>query len=212
MLDQYGGLIRYTTRLVGHKSGRLQIWEPHDFALVFLDGRLIDTVWRDGGKWEVQLPVSESQTPVLDIVVEAMGRINFAQFMLDRKGITDRVTLNGMTLMAWEIRQYPLGENLVIGSGGMVALEPKSQDGPMQFFKGTFELAETGDTFIDLSAYRKGVVWINGHNLGRYWNRGPQQRLYCPAPFLKKGRNEIMIFDLLQTEAHPVRGTPTGRN
>ena len=76
-------------------------------------------------------------------------------------------------------------------------------------FKGTFELNETGDTYIDMSKYAKGVVWVNGHNLGRYWNRGPQQRLYCPAGFLKKGKNEILVFDLHQLQPGAIKGVHT---
>ena len=62
------------------------------------------------------------------------------------------------------------------------------------------------DTFLDMTNYKKGIVWVNGHNLGRYWEIGPQKRLYCPAPWLKSGTNEIVIFDLLQNEARPVGG------
>jgi beta-galactosidase len=50
---------------------------------------------------------------------------------------------------------------------------------------------------------------VNGHNLGRFWKIGPQTRLYCPAPFLKAGKNEIIVFDMLRTDAQPVRGEPT---
>lgn len=72
------------------------------------------------------------------------------------------------------------------------------------FFKGNFILDKTADTYFDLSGYSKGMVYINGRNLGRHWNVGPQQRLYCPAGWLKKGNNEIIVFDLLQTEAKPI--------
>jgi beta-galactosidase len=85
-LDQNQGLMLYRTKLVGHKSGKLKIWEPHDYALVFLNGKFVDTVYRDGGKWEVDLPKTDIKDPVLDILVEGMGHINFAQFMIDRKG------------------------------------------------------------------------------------------------------------------------------
>ena len=110
--DQNQGLMLYKTKLVGHKSGELTIWEPHDYALVFLNGKFIDTVYRDGGSWSVELPKTEVKNPVLEILVEGMGHINFAQFMIDRKGITDRVTLNGMTLdlssSAMSAPQHPL--------------------------------------------------------------------------------------------------------
>ncbi|HRX13237.1 MAG TPA: hypothetical protein P5210_16355, partial [Draconibacterium sp.] len=77
---------------------------------------------------------------------------------------------------------------------------------PGNFFKGEFELVNLGDTYIDMSKWEKGVVWVNGHNLGRYWNIGPQFQLYCPATFLKKGKNEIVVFDLHQLEANTVKG------
>jgi beta-galactosidase len=70
-------------------------------------------------------------------------------------------------------------------------------------------LNEVGDTYFDASNFRKGVVWINGHNLGRYWYIGPQQRLYCPASWLKKGSNEIIVFDLLQKDAATISGKRT---
>jgi beta-galactosidase GanA len=77
------------------------------------------------------------------------------------------------------------------------------------FFRGVFRLDKAADTFIDMTGYRKGVVWVNGHNLGRYWEIGPQKRLYCPASWLRVGENVVMVFDLLKTEASPVRGAAT---
>lgn len=199
--NQNQGLMLYRTKLIGHKSGKLKIWEPHDYALVFLDGKFIDTVYRDGGNWTVDLPKTDVKDPTLDILVEGMGHINFAQFMIDRKGITDRVTLNGMTLMNWEIYPLPMNPEFVTA----VSVPDRGMDDRRgMFFKGNFSLTETGDTYFDLSAYSKGMVYVNGHNLGRHWNVGPQQRLYCPAGWLKKVNNEIIVFDLLQTEAKPI--------
>lgn len=195
--NQNQGLIIYKTRLIGHKSGTLKIWEPHDYALVFLNGKFIDTIYRDGGKWEVSLPKTNVDTPELEIVVEAMGHINFAQFMIDRKGITDRVTLNGMTLMNWQTKLISMDENFIKTKRPNVKIEVDN-DKPCNFFEGSFELSETGDTYFDMSGYSKGILYVNGHNLERYWNIGPQQRLYCPAGFLKKGKNEILVFDLHQ--------------
>lgn len=197
--DQNQGLISYKTKLVGHKSGKLKIWEPHDYALVFLNGKFIDTIYRDGGKWETNLPKTDAPNPELEIVVEGMGHINFAQFMIDRKGITDRVTLNGMTLMDWKITPYSLDEKFIRDQ--QINLNKSvTNNNYCNFFKGSFELKETGDTYFNLSNYSKGIVYINGHNLGRYWNKGPQQKLYCPASWLKKGNNEIIVFDLLQSQ------------
>ncbi|MBK8611013.1 MAG: beta-galactosidase [Chitinophagaceae bacterium] len=201
--DQNQGLISYKTKLIGHKSGKLKIWEPHDYALVFLNGKFIDTVLRDGGKWEVMLPKTETPFPELEILVEGMGHINFAQFMIDRKGITDRVTLNGMTLMNWGVSLMPMDEHFIQAHQAAIKLKDPT-DQRCNFFTGNFNLTETGDTYFDLGNYFKGMLYINGHNLGRYWHIGPQQRLFCPASWLKKGLNEIIVFDFLQTEARPV--------
>ncbi|HWR34041.1 MAG TPA: beta-galactosidase family protein [Chitinophagaceae bacterium] len=196
--DQNQGLILYRTELTGHKGGKLTIWEPHDYALVFLNHKFVDTVFRDGGKWTIDLPKPDVivNDPVLEILVEGMGHINFAQYMIDRKGITDRVTLNGMTLMNWEIFSLPMDYEFVkqasSPSRGLV------NDKQGLFFKGTFNLDKMGDTYFDMSNYSKGFVYVNGHNLGRYWNIGPQQRLFCPASWLRKGQNEIIVFDLHQ--------------
>ena len=202
-IGQNQGLMLYRTTLVGHKSGKLKITEPHDYALVFLNNKFIDTVYRDGGNWTVDLPKTGVENPQLDILVEGMGHINFAQFMIDRKGITDRVTLNGMTLMNWEIFSLPMDARYVKQAA---TADRGMSDRPCRFFKGSFSLNETGDTYFDLSAYSKGMVYINGHNLGRYWNIGPQQRLYCPEEWLKKGENEIIVFDLLQMDAKSISG------
>ena len=77
------------------------------------------------------------------------------------------------------------------------------------FFKGNFTLDDLGDTYLDMSKYKSGFVVVNGHNLGRYWNIGPQQRLYCPASWLKKGKNEIIVFDFFALESKPVAGFTT---
>jgi beta-galactosidase len=203
--DQKSGFILYRTKLIGPKSGKLIITEPHDYALIFLDGKFIDTIYRDGGNWTIDLPATTAKEPVLDILVEGMGRINFAQYLIDRKGITDRVTLNGITLTNWQTFTMPMDEKFI------AALQPKTMDENKSelFFKGSFELNELGDTYLDMHNFKKGVVWVNGHNLGRYWNKGPQFRLYCPATWLLKGKNEVMIFDLHQQEVTTGYGAKT---
>ncbi len=205
-LGQESGFILYRTKLVGHKSGKLTITEPHDYALVFLNGKFIDSVYRDGGNWTVTLPKTDVKDPQLDILVEAMGHINFAQYMIDRKGITDRVTLNGMTLMDWQMYNLPMGDTF-IASLKKTGTTDVPHDGV--FFKGNFTLEATADTYLDVSNFKKGVVWVNGHNLGRLWNVGPQQRLYCPAEWLKKGTNEVVIFDLHLATETTVKGVKT---
>jgi len=203
--EAYGqnqGLMLYRTTLVGRKSGRLAISDLHDYALVFVDGRYIGALDRRLGENAIDVPATSNPSPVLDILVEGMGHINFGPQMIDRKGITDRVTLGSMTLMNWQVYPFPLNDDWVR------ALSPSpSGDRPGIFFHGTFTLARAADTFLDMSNFRKGVVWVNGHNLGRYWDTGPQTRLYCPAPWLRAGENDVTVFDLHKTDAAPVHGT-----
>jgi len=206
--EAYGqdyGFMLYRTTLIGHKSGKLQVTELHDYATVFLNGQYIGKIDRRLGENSIDLPRTDVKDPVLEILVEGMGRINFAQQLIDRKGITDRVTVNGMTLMNWEVFGLPMTEQYV----QELKSTSGAQERPGQFLKGTFKLSRTGDTYIDVSGLKKGVIWVNGHNLGRYWEIGPQKRLYCPAPWLKKGTNEIVVFDLHQTAPASVSGART---
>ncbi|HEY8954507.1 beta-galactosidase family protein [Chitinophaga sp.] len=203
--EAYGqdyGFMVYKTTLIGHKSGKLTIKDLHDYATVFLNGKYVGKIDRRLGERTIDLPKSDVQNPVLEILVEGMGRINFADALIDRKGITDRVVLNGMTLMNWEVYGLPMTEKFV----QELSASSNNAAKPGQFFKATFNLDKTGDTYIDMSGYRKGIVWVNGHNLGRYWEIGPQKNLYCPAPWLKKGANEIVVFDLHQEAPAPVKG------
>lgn len=202
--QDYGYMV-YKTTLIGHKSGKLDIVELHDYATVFLNGKYVGKIDRRLGEHSIELPKSDVKDPILEILVEGMGRINFAQALIDRKGITDRVTLNGMTLMNWEVFGLPVKSEFVQQLQPAKTTEVK----PGEFFKGTFTLTNTGDTYLDMSNFKKGMVWVNGHNLGRYWEIGPQKRLYCPAPWLKKGENEIVVLDQHQLEAATVKGEKT---
>lgn len=211
---QNSGCILYRTKLFGPKSGTLTITEPRDYALIFLNGVYVDSVYRDGGRWSIDLPKVDSKEIVLDILVEAMGRINFAQYMIDRKGITDRVTLNGITLMNWETFLLPMQVNYISDLKPKNEFKPamsfnENKKGEGVFFKTEFDMDKPADTFLDISNFKKGIVWVNGNNLGRYWNRGPQKSLYCPANFLKEGKNTIVVFDLHQQQAAEVSGKKT---
>jgi len=205
--EAYGqdyGFILYRTDLIGHKKGKLTVTDIHDYATVFLNGKYIGRLDRREGINTIELPESNVANPVLEILVEAMGRINFAQYLIDRKGITERVTLNGMTLMNWKIFKLPMDDKFIydLRSSGKVL----NKEGI--FFKGNFSLAITGDTYFDVSNYKKGIVWVNGHNLGRFWEIGPQKRIFCPGTLLRTGLNEIIILDLHLTDPKPVTGVP----
>jgi beta-galactosidase len=121
-----------------------------------------------------------------------MGRINYGPMMRDEKGITQGVRIGNQFLFNWEIFSLPLDniEKVEFKEGYL-----ESENAPT-FYKGEFIVDEIGDTYLDFEGWGKGVVYINGFNLGRYWEVGPQKRLYVPSPILKKGVNEVVVFEL----------------
>jgi beta-galactosidase len=164
----------------------------------------------------------------LDILVENSGRINFGPYLLkNKKGITELVTLGGEVLKGWRMyslpfdhapsgtfdKRQPGSANDHPGGGTSVSqFTPKSlaladliAAGVPMLRKGNFELSAPADTYFDMTDWGKGCVWVNGHHLGRYWNIGPQQTLYVPAEWLKKGRNEVLIFEQLRPEQAELR-------
>jgi beta-galactosidase GanA len=204
-MESYGqnhGFILYRTKLLGHRGGKLAVTELHDYGCVYVDGRLVGTIDRTKAETGLDIPKGEPANETMDILVEGMGRINYGPRLLDRKGITDRVTLNNMTLMAWDVCPLPMDEDYL----ARLRFGRRKAERPANFFRGTFDLPNVGDTYLDMSGWTKGVVWVNGHNLGRYWKLGPQQRLFCPAPFLRQGTNEIIVFDLQALEPARVAG------
>ena len=153
----------------------------------------------------MKLPESGTRAPVLELLVEGMGRVNFGPSLIDRKGITDRVTLGGMTLMNWEVTGLPMEAEYIAG------LKSAQVDTARRgvFFRGSFDLRDVGDTFFDMSGYVKGFVWVNGHNLGRFWNIGPQRRLFCPSTWLKRGGNRIVVLDIHKNQPESISGRTT---
>jgi beta-galactosidase len=190
-LDQSYGYILYRTRIPGPQNGNLELDELHDYAHIYVDGNLAGTLDRRLGQSSLQLSTTSASSQ-LDILVENSGRINSQSIMRDElKGITRQVRLGGKPLTGWQIFCLPLSSVDKIKYGS----HPDPEMGPA-FFRGYFQAGTTGDVFLDVHALGKGALWINGHALGRFWNLGPQQTLYVPGPWLRQGRNEVVVFDL----------------
>ena len=204
MYDQAHGCILYRTKIPAGNSTLLEITELHDYGLIFLDGKKVATLDRRRKQDSAQLPARSNES-ALDILVEAMGRVNFGKEILDRKGITDKVELiagnETNQLAGWQIINLPLDAAEL----GRLKFKNGATDLPA-FYRARFELTHVGDTFLDFSTWAKGAVWINGHNLGRFWNIGPQQTLFCPAPWLRTGRNELIVLELNGAAKHTVAG------
>jgi beta-galactosidase len=182
----------------------LIVTEVHDFGVVLIDGVRVGTLDRMRGEKTVRLPAREKSAR-LDIVVEAMGHVQFGTYLGDRKGITERVELSdaygSSEVLNW--RMFPL--SLESDAVSKVVADRSVGNSPA-LFQGEFKVREPADTFLDMRGWTKGMVWVNGHNLGRFWNIGPQQTLYLPGVWMRKGANEIRILDLLPPERPRVAG------
>lgn len=197
-VGQNYGFILYRKKLGRATKGTLEITEARDYALVYQGDRKLGVL--DRRLKQNSLEVELSTTAPLDILVENMGRVNFGPNMVtDRKGITEKVALGGEELTGWEI--YPLS----LADLSRLKFSTEHKSGPA-FYHGAFKLTSIGDTYLDMHGWGKGCVWVNGHNLGRYWRIGPQQSLFVPSGWLKKGRNEIVVLDLEEGRDRSVRG------
>ena len=204
--DQGWGTILYRTSLPEVKEGTtLLIDEVHDWAQVYADGKLLGRLDRRRGQNSLVLP-SLQKGARLDILVEAMGRVNFDVAIHDRKGITNKVELLTETdkkeLKNWEVYSFPVDYDF---AESKKYAEGEKLDAPA-YYRATFELDRVGDVFLDMQTWGKGMVWVNGKAMGRFWKIGPQQTLFMPGCWLKKGKNEIIVLDLLGPEKATVSG------
>jgi beta-galactosidase len=198
--DQGHGCILYRTTIPAGAAAMLEAAAVHDFGFVFLDGKRVGIMDRRKGNFKVPLPERKSPA-TLDILVEAVGRVNFGAEVHDRKGIHAPVKLGGEELSGWQIFNLPLDGKML---GGLKFSGAKSS-GPA-FWRATVNIEKPGDTFLDLHSWGKGVVWVNSHCLGRFWNIGPTQTAYTPGCWLRAGKNEIVILDLSGPENPVVSG------
>jgi len=206
-LNQGYGYILYRTRITGRTSGILSINKLRDFALVFINSKRVAVLDRRLGQSSCPVEVPNG-TAALDILVENCGRCNYGYSCLHdvRKGIVGTVSFDGRELKGWEM--YGLPMSTVPNRFKPIIRSAPALSAPI-LRRGYFSLERTGDTFLDMTAWGKGIVFVNGHNLGRYWHIGPQQTLYLPGCWLKRGRNEIVVFEMLREKPQYVAGIKT---
>ncbi|RZU41644.1 glycoside hydrolase family 35 protein [Edaphobacter modestus] len=197
-IGQAYGYILYRTHLKADVAGELVLDALHSYAKVYVNKKLAGTIDRRLRQDRITLYATVGAQ--LDILVENTGRVNFGKTInSERAGITREVTLAGKPLLGWEI--YPL----TMTHTEKLPFAKKVCEGPC-FYRGTFSLTQTADTFLDTTDFTKGQLWLNDHALGRVWNAGPQKTLYTPAPWLQKGENEVIVFDLEGKMGRAVRG------
>lgn len=192
-LGQDFGYILYTTTLRGPFTGLpLEPGRIHDRALVYVEGKQVGLWERSRKKGNVVLSLAAGETARLEILVENLGRVNYGSKLLDRKGLLDGVRLGQQYHFGWEIYCLTM-DNL----SGLVWQPVGAWKGQPQFLRGNLNVEGTPqDTFLRLPGFIKGFCVVNGFNIGRYWNSaGPQKTLYVPAPLLRPGDNDIIIFE-----------------
>ncbi|NQZ59204.1 MAG: beta-galactosidase, partial [Lentisphaeraceae bacterium] len=203
-LDQNQGFAVYTTYINVEKDGvyQLSFSDLKDRAIVIFNGQRRGVV--DRRKKQNYLTVKlAAGSQELEILLENMGHLNYSREMMnDRKGL-GTVKLNDKELLNWEIYSIPLEpadiKTLDFSKAEKFSILPL-------FRRGQFDLAEVGDTMLDMQNWGKGMVWVNGKNLGRYWDIGPQYTLYLPGCWLKEKDNEIIVMDIHPSEHKTVRG------
>ncbi len=216
-MDMGWGIADYSTALPKIPVGSmLTLNEPHDFAQVFVDGKYIGKIDRVKNEKTLMLPPVEKGAE-LCIRIEAMGRINFGRAIKDYKGITKEVTISAEMdghEASWNLKNWtivPIPDNYETAvkalSVGTETSKRTRQHAKLLtkagYYRGHFMLRKPGDTFLNMEAFGKGQVYVNGHAIGRFWNIGPQQTLYLPGCWLKQGRNEVIVLDVVGPKGEP---------
>lgn len=198
-LNQGYGYVLYTRKFNQPISGTLDLSGLRDYAVVYVDGEKVGELNRVFNKYTMEIDIPFNAT--LQILVENFGRINYgADIIYNTKGIIKPVTINGNEITgSWQHYKLPMDKMPEVKKSALaIASSNKLKDAPV-VYRGSFDLNEVGDTFIDMRTWGKGIVFVNGYNLGRYWHVGPQHTLFLPGVWLKKGKNEIVVFEQLNT-------------
>lgn len=201
-LKQAYGYVLYRATVNNGSKQLLKIKDLRDYGIVFINGKRVGVLDRRLYQDSLLIDIPKGKVR-LDILVENLGRINYGPYLLkNKKGITEKVLLDGKEIKGWQMFKLPFDNVNVV--------KPKATAKPQAnvpvLKKGYFTIDKPADTYLDFSNWGKGVVWVNGHNLGRYWEIGPQQTVYVPVEWLKTGRNEIVVFELIKPEQNQLQG------
>lgn len=217
-LNMGWGSALYSTHLKARNVPSTLTIDAHDFAQVFVDGILVGRLDRRLGQKTIDLPATPGGAK-LDILVEAMGRINYGRAIKDFKGIVAPVTITHprpgaepeqKPLGHWTIRLFP-DDYATVSTQNYQPMNADTGDAAdfafmPAYYRGTFTVDDPADTYLDLSTWGKGQVWVNGHAIGRFWQIGPQQSLFMPGCWLKKGENEIIVLDVMGPSTPVIAG------
>ena len=191
-LGQYYGYTLYRTKVADDVSvSSIQTQGARDRVYAYQNKKFLFTQCASqiDEKFEI---AEEEKGPVIDLLIENCGRVNFGPDLEDqRKGLTKGLRINDYKHFGFDTYLLPLDSEQI----SRVDYSRGYTQGNPAFYKFEFEADEECDTFLDFAGFSKGCAFINGINLGRFWDIGPQRRLYIPAPYIKKGVNEIVLFE-----------------
>lgn len=211
-LDQGKGFILYQSNF-GAQKDTLHVPGLRDYGLVYTGRRFAGELNRQNNTFKIPVNnrshVAHDGPPseVVEILVENMGRINYgSEIVNNRKGLLGTAFLGKQKIdpMRWRIFHIPMDTVPVVNPNSV-----QPQAGLPALYRYNFQLLQTGDMFLNMASWGKGVVFVNGRNIGRYWNIGPQQTLYVPGCWLNKGENQIVVFEMLNQTENPVLKTVT---
>ena len=216
-MDMGWGMTFYVTALPEVPVQSVLTLEAHDYAQVFIDDKYIGKIDRVKNEKTLTLPpIKKGQK--LAILVEAMGRINFGRAIKDFKGIVGDVVISAEVddnEVSWNLKKWtmtPISDDYNRAARSFDSdAYPNAFGMPLAlgnrgYYRGYFNLKKVGDTFLNFETWGKGQVYVNGHALGRIWSIGPQQTLYVPGCWLKKGKNEIIVLDIVGPKERVVWG------
>ena len=190
--QSYGYLLYRTEASWDADEEKIRVIDGRDRMQLFVDGKLMATQYQAEIGQDIFVAGEKKATHRIDILMENMGRVNYGhKFLADtqRKGIRTGVCKDLHFLLNWQ--QYPLSfentENIDFSKGW----QPEQP----AFYAFDFEMKALKDTYLDLSGFGKGLAFVNGVNIGRFWNVGPTLSLYIPHSLLKEGHNRIIIFE-----------------
>lgn len=217
-LGQAFGFVLYRKTFPDGLHGTLRLEEARDYTTVLLNGRPVRRAFLGYGRDTSEVTLDEAGPATLDLLVYNLGRISVitsAQSQaLARKGLVGGAYLDGRELTGWTMYSLPCDEmrNLSLPPLATSNAAADTREGPVTpptLYRGTFTVSSPAGTFLDLRNWNFGAVWVNGHNLGHYWNRGALRSLFLPAHWLKRGKNEIVVLELEGPPQAPTIPTAT---
>jgi beta-galactosidase len=195
-VDQSYGLILYRKSMPRGIKGTLNLKHALDYSIVMIDGKVVGRVCQGIAHPVFDVPLNHPDPCTLDILVYNLGRNSVGIIQsISRKGLTADPTLDGTPLQDWQIYSLPMDDP--------APTDATTAPTAPAMYSGTFNLSETGETYLDMRNWHFGAVWVNGHNLGRFWDIGADRCLYLPSVWQNVGANRIVVMELGDAPAKP---------